>query len=73
MTYIVIELQTDVGGNVANLVYQYNNRLEAESKYHAILSAAAITSLPTHSAVIITNMGQMVASEYYTHDGENAQ
>lgn len=70
MTYIVIELQTNTDGNVGNLVYQYNNRLDAESKYHAILSAAAVSSLPTHAAVILTGIGQMIASEYYTHDGE---
>ena len=70
MTYIVIELQTNVDGTVGNLVYQYNNRLDAESKYHAILSAAAVSALPTHSAVILTGAGQMIASEYYSHDGE---
>ena len=71
--YIVIELQTNTEGVVGNIVYAYNTRLEAESKYHEILSYAARSSLPTHAAVILTGMGQMIASEYYVHDGDIAQ
>ena len=36
MTYIVIELQTSADGQVANLVYSFDNRAEAEQKYHLI-------------------------------------
>lgn len=69
--YIVIELQTNADGAVGNLVYQYNSRDEAESKFHSILAAAAISALPVHAAVMLTNAGTMVKSEYYRHGGES--
>ena len=69
--YIVIELQTNADGALGNLVYQYNNRDEAESKFHAILAAAAVSPLPVHAAVMLTNSGFMVKSEYYRHEEES--
>lgn len=69
--YIVIELQTNADGAVANLVYQYASRDEAESKFHSILAAAAISSLPVHAAIMLTNAGTMVKSELYRH-GEDS-
>lgn len=68
--YIVIELQTNADGTVGNLVYQYASRDEAESKFHYILAAAAVSTLPVHAAVMLTNAGTMVKSEYYRHGGE---
>lgn len=68
--YIVIELQTNADNAVANLVYQYASRDEAESKFHSILASAAVSSLPVHAAVMLTNAGTMVKSEYYRHGGE---
>ena len=70
--YIVIELQTNADGTVANLVYQYASRDEAESKFHSILAAAAISALPAHAAVMLTNAGTMVKSEFYRH-GEGSE
>lgn len=66
MKYIVIELQTSSDGTVANLVYQFDTRNEAESKYHYILSYAAVTQLPIYAAMILTNTGETLASAYYT-------
>lgn len=70
--YIVIELQTNADGVVANLVYQYDDLNAAESKFHSILAAAAVSSLPVHAAVILTNAGTLVKSEYYRHGEETA-
>lgn len=69
--YIVIELQTNAEGVVANLVYQYASWGEAESKFHSILASAAVSSLPVHAAVMLTNAGTMVKSEFYRHDEED--
>lgn len=68
--FIVIELQTNADGAVANLVYQYASRDEAESKFHSILAAAAVSSLPVHAAVILTNAGTLVRSEFFRHGGD---
>ena len=68
MKYIVMELQTAADGTVANLVSQFDDRLAAESTYHSILAAAAVSQLPIHAAMIFTNDGTMVMSSYYVHE-----
>lgn len=65
MAYIVIEIQKAANGTVSTLVTQYNDRHQAEAKYHTILAAAAVSSLPVHGAVILTEMGEMLASTMY--------
>lgn len=68
MTYIVIELQVNVGGAVSNLVYAYTDRQQAENKYHTILAAAAVSGLPCHSAVMIAEDGTPIQHQCYRHD-----
>ena len=65
--YIVIELQKNVDGHVANIVTEHSTLAEAESKYHAILSAASISTIPAHSAVIVSEEGFPVAHKCYKH------
>ena len=63
--FVVIELQqTDT---VATLVNSYADRNEADAKYHSILSAAAISQVPVHSAVMFTAEGNFIKSESYSH------
>ena len=69
--YLVIELQTN-GGQMANLAYAYNTRPEAESKFHAVLSAAAVSAIDVHSAVILDEEGCVLANGSYTHGNETA-
>ena len=66
--YIVIEIQTNADGTVGNLVSSYDNRLAAESQFHSILAAAAVSALPCHAAVLLTSEGQPVAYESYKHE-----
>lgn len=68
MTYIVIELQTNSDGTVGNLVYAFTNRNEAEQKYHLVLASAAVSQLPSHAAVLLTNDGRTIASQCYRHE-----
>lgn len=70
MKYIVQEIQTFDTGNIATPSYAYNDRLAAESKYHALLSGAAISKLPLHAVVLMTSDGRIVASQSYTHPVE---
>lgn len=66
--YTVIELQNGVvGGNV----WAYDNINDAESKYHSVLSMAAISSVAVHSAVLLNETGYCVKHESYRH-GEEA-
>ena len=68
--FIVIEIQTNAAGAVATLTWQYDNLNAAEAKYHSVLSAAAVSALPCHAAVVMTNAGRVVKSEFYRHEEE---
>ena len=67
MKYIVIELQTAQDGTVANIVTSHDERNVAESKYHQVLSAAAVSQLPKHAAVLMSSDGGFIAAECYEH------
>ncbi len=65
MKYTVIEMQNGVvGGNV----WTYDDEKQAESKYHAVLSVAAVSSVPVHSAVLLNETGYLVRSQSYKHE-----
>ena len=66
--FIVIELQTVNDSQVANIVNAYTEPAVAEQKYHTILSAAAVSALPCHAAVMLDEKGRMLKSEFYTHE-----
>ena len=70
MKYLVIELQTQADGTVSNIVTAYDNRNEAESAYHSILASAAVSALPCHAAMIVTNEAHVIAGSRYTHGVE---
>lgn len=63
--YIVLEIQ--VWDSVATIINSYNSRNEAESRYHQVLAAAAISEVPKHSAVLMDEIGQTIKNETYTH------
>ena len=66
--YIVIELQKNADGHVANLVTEHSTLAEAESKYYAVLSAAAVSTIPVHSAIIVSEEGFPVKYQCYKHN-----
>ena len=40
-------------------------RLKAESKYHEVLSAAAVSELPMHSAILVSSEGFPIMHQCY--------
>lgn len=75
MKWLVVELQTfpeSQGGGMTSPAYAFDTLASAESKYHAILSSAAVSKLPTHAAVLLQNDGIVLASKSYTHESEGA-
>ena len=66
--YVVVEIQTNKNGTIGSLVYDFDNKLDAENKYHTILAFAATSDLPVHSATILTNEGRTVKTEMYKHE-----
>lgn len=71
--FIVIEIQKNQNGQVATLVNSYEDRNTAEQKYHMILSAAAVSSVPVHTAVMLMEDGYEIKSESYTHPVEEIE
>jgi len=66
MVYIVIEIQA-TEESAATIVNNYTDRNIAEQKYHQILSAASVSSVPVHSAVMLTGDGTRIKGETYRH------
>lgn len=64
--YIVIELQTS-NGVTSMLTYQFNDRDQAESKYHNVLSYAAVSTVEFHAVSIIDRLGTVIRNESYNH------
>lgn len=72
--YYIIEIQKLQSGEFAHLVHwafdtdATKARLKAESKYHEVLAAAAISELPQHSATLITSDGRAIMNQCYRHE-----
>jgi len=65
--YIVLEIQTNANGSVGTLIDSFDDQNAAWSKYHTILAAAAISQIPMHTAVILTNEGYILESRNYKY------
>ena len=67
--FIVIELQKVNDTQVANNIWAYTEQAVAEQKFHTVLSAAAVSTVPVHSAVMLDEMGRTIKGpEYYVHE-----
>lgn len=67
MTYIVMEMQTTNGSTAIVPPMAYADRNAAESRFHQILTAAALSAVEEHAAVMITSDGRMLRNECYRH------
>lgn len=72
MNYIVIESQTN-NGVTSTIVNTYASFALAEQKYHLVLSAAAVSNVPIHSATMLTERGNLVKFECYDHTAESEE
>lgn len=65
--YTVIEMQTNNGTTVVLPPAAKETREEAESTWHQIMAAAAISSVEIHTAVILNAEGQIIRTGCYKH------
>ena len=63
--YIVMEIQK--GNTASTIVDSYETLNEAENKYHTILAYAALSNVPKHSAVLLTEEGDYIKHECFEH------
>lgn len=66
MLYYVIELQSNEGGACVPVVF--NDRDQAESKYHDVLKYAAVSDVRKHGAILCNEDGFIIKSEVYNHE-----
>ena len=77
--YYILEIQKYLNGEFGHIVhFAYDEnatkaRLKAESKYHEVLAAAAVSELPQHSATLITCDGRVIMNQCYVHEDEQEQ
>lgn len=71
--YYIVEIQRYNDGSYGHIVhYAYDAdptqaRLKAESKYHEVLAAAAISELPSHAAIMFRADSMPLLNQCYTH------
>lgn len=65
--YLVMEIQKSNKGQVSQLVTSHAERAEAENKYHTVLAYASVSTCDVHSAVMLTDEGDMIKKETYYH------
>lgn len=73
MKYLVVEIQKTEDGAVGNLVYAYDSLNAAQSKYHAVLSEAAVSGLPSHAAVLMDEAGFCLEHGFFANDKPNPE
>ena len=66
--FIVMEIQKST--SVSTIVTTHETRNEAENKYHTILTYAATSSVPQHSATMLNDDGSFIKSETFEHEVE---
>ena len=71
--FYIIEIQQYANGEYGHIVHfafdanPTQARLKAESKYHQVLAAAAVSELPQHSATLLTSDGRAIMNQCYKH------
>ena len=71
--FYIIEIQQYTNGEYGHIVHfafdenPTQARLKAESKYHQVLAAAAVSELQSHSATLLTSDGRAVMNQCYKH------
>lgn len=74
--FYVMEIQKSDDTHFAYLIHEASDedfataQMKAESKYHQVLAAAAISNLPAHSATLISSQGDCLMSKCYFHAQE---
>lgn len=69
MVWFVVEIQSN-GVTGATITNSYSTREEAESKFHLILSAAAVSSVIRHGAILFSDNMDGIMTKVYEHPVE---
>lgn len=68
MKYIVLEIQKSADGSIAvPAPTSHDTFFDAMAKYHTILAAASTSSVPVHTALVLTDVGQEIRLDSFDH------
>ena len=65
--YIILEIQTSADGTAAALVNTIEEENTAQSEYHRVLSAAAISNVALHACTLLDSTGAELAHKCFSH------
>lgn len=65
----VIEIQKS-GETATPLVQLFMDDAQAKSRYHELLSIAAVSNVPEHSVILVSEEGSYMFHEKYEHGGK---
>ena len=65
----VVEIQKN-GDTATPLTELYFDDAQAKSRYHELLAIAAVSSVPEHSVILVSEEGNYMFHEKYVHEGE---
>ena len=66
---VVIEIQKS-GETATPLVQLFTDDAQAKSRYHELLSIAAVSNVPEHSVILVSEEGNYMFHEKYEHGGK---
>ena len=69
--YEIQEYADGTYGDLKHIAYDEDPekaRLKAESKYHEVLAAAAISDIPCHAVVVVSSDGFPLMHQCYKHE-----
>lgn len=65
MKYLVIEIQKQANGTVGNIVTAFDDKGTALNKFFTVCAAAAVSDLPVHSVVCMTEDARIIEREVF--------
>ena len=65
--FFIIEIQGYEDGTFAQIVTQKETKNEADAEFYRVLAAAAVSTLPIHSAAMIDHTGYEHNYKFYHH------
>lgn len=68
--FIIIEIQKN-GDTATPITTLFDSKDAAYNKYHQILAAASISNVEEHSAILVSEEGNYIFHEKFTHNGGN--
>ena len=68
--YILQEIQTNNGASALLPAITKSNKQEAESAWHSIMAAAAISSVQVHTVLMYDEHGNIELRGFYEHNSE---